>query len=215
VVHRTRPTIDRNHPVHVTLRIRSGVPRLRTRAPMRTILRVLRAARGRFDLRVVQFAVLGDHLHLIVEAEGRASLTRGMRGLGTRLAIHLNRVFACKGALLDDRYHARALTNPLATRRGLCYVLQNFRKHEAACGRTIAARWVDPYSSGASFDGWRDPGATRHNTGLELVTLPPRTWLLAIGWRRHGSIDTSEIPGGVRVAPAHPRAGSDALGPVG
>jgi REP element-mobilizing transposase RayT len=208
VVHRTRPTIDRNHPVHVTLRIRSGVPRLRTRAPMRTILRVLRSARGRFDLRVVQFAVLGDHLHLIVEAEGRASLTRGMRGLGTRLAIHLNRVFGRKGALLDDRYHARALTNPLATRRGLCYVLQNFRKHEAACGRTIAARWVDPCSSGASFDGWRDCGVTR-NTGLELVTLPPRTWLLSTGWRRHGAIDTSENPGGVRTASAHARGAPD------
>jgi REP element-mobilizing transposase RayT len=193
VVHRTRPKIDRNHPVHVTIRIREGVPRLRTRAPMRTIIRVLRAARGRFDLRVIQFAVLDDHLHLLVEAEGRDSLTRGMRGLGTRLAIHLNRAFARRGRLFDDRYHARALATPLEVRRGLCYVLQNFRKHAAQVGRTIAAQWIDPCSSGVTFDGWRDAHVRR----IDLGTLPPRTWLLAIGWRRHGRIGVDEVPGGV------------------
>jgi len=162
---------------------------------MRTIVKVLRSARGRFDLRVIQFAVLGDHLHMIVEANGRESLTRGMRGLGTCLAIHLNRAFDRTGALFDDRYHARALATPLEVRRGLCYVLKNFRKHAAQQGRTIAARWIDSCSSGRNFDGWRDtePSSSAH---LDLGRLAPRTWLLTIGWRRHGEIGVDEIPGG-------------------
>lgn len=162
---------------------------------MRVIIRVLRAARGRFDLRVIQFAVLGDHLHLLVEADGKNSLTRGMRGLGTRLAIHLNRTFDRTGKLFDDRYHARALGSPLEARRGLCYVLQNYRKHEAQTGRTIAARWVDPCSSGSSFDGWQHALPRLHALTQDLGTLPPRTWLLTTGWRRHGLIATDEIPG--------------------
>jgi hypothetical protein len=195
VVHRTRPKIDRNHPVHVTIRMRADVPKLRARFPMRTIVRVLQDARGRFDLRVIQFAVLGDHLHLLVEVEGRECLTRGMRGLGTRIAIHLNRTFQREGRVFDDRYHARALTSPLEARRGLCYVLNNFRKHEAQTGRKIAARWIDPCSSAMLFDGWFD-GDTRVRSHRDLGTLPARTWLLTIGWRMHGLIDPDEIPGG-------------------
>lgn len=201
VVHRARPKIDRNHPVHVTIRIRAGVPRLRGRTPMRTIVRVLQAARGRFDLRVVQFAVLGDHLHLLVEVENRECLTRGMRGLGTRLAIHLNRAFERQGPLFDDRYHARALTSPLEARRGLCYVLNNFRKHERQVGRTIAARWIDPCSSALLFDGWREPPVLADRERHDLGTLPPRTWLLVKGWRKHGLIEMAEIPGSWSPSP--------------
>jgi hypothetical protein len=28
------------------------------------------------------------------------------------------------------------------------------------------------------------------------VTLEPASWLLRVGWRRHGAIDLAEIPGG-------------------
>lgn len=178
--------------------MRADVPKLRTRFPLRTIVRVLQEARGRFDLRVIQFAVLGDHLHLLVEVEGRNSLTRGMRGLGTRLAIHLNRTFEREGRVFDDRYHARALTSPLAARRGLCYVLNNFRKHEAQRGRKLASRWIDPCSSAVLFDGWRD-ASTRPHVDRDLGTLPPRTWLLSKGWRMHGLIDPDEIPGGIAL----------------
>jgi hypothetical protein len=175
--------------------MRADVPKLRARIPMRTIVRVLQEARGRFDLRVIQFAVLRDHLHLLVECEGRESLTRGMRGLGTRIAIHLNRTFEREGRVFDDRYHARALTSPLEARRGLCYVLNNFRKHEAQSGRKLAVRWIDPCSSAIAFDGWCG-GHVGTRVELDLGTLPPRTWLLSKGWRKHGLIDRDEIPGG-------------------
>ncbi len=198
VLHRTRPKLDRNHPVHVTIRMRADVPRLRTRGAMRTIVGVLLDARGRFGLRVIELAVLGNHLHFIVEAEDRESLSHGMRGLGTRLAIHINRHFDRKGKVFDDRYHARPLKTPLEVKRGLCYVLNNFRKHEREAGREVAAQWIDPYSSACRFDGWREP-LEGTKVELELGTLPPRTWLLRKGWKKHGLLDPSEVPGGKRA----------------
>ncbi|HEY6908984.1 MAG TPA: hypothetical protein VI356_06425 [Myxococcales bacterium] len=39
----------------------------------------LAAARQRFGLRVIEFTVLGNHLHLIVEADGDEALSRGAR----------------------------------------------------------------------------------------------------------------------------------------
>ena len=40
-----------------------------------------------FDgLRIVQFSVQGNHLHLIVEADSSTALSRGMQGLCIRLA---------------------------------------------------------------------------------------------------------------------------------
>lgn len=201
VDHRARRTIDRNHPVHVTMRFRAGLPSLRERGPMSTIRNVLVAARGRFDLRVIEFAVLWNHIHVIVEVESSECLTRGMRGLTTRLAIHLNRCFDRSGKIFDDRYDAHVLESPLETRNGLVYVLNNFRKHMRGKGRKISAEWIDPCSSGSSFTGWSDPRLCRKLPGPDAPTLPARTWLLRDGWKRHGLVDPDETPGG-REPPA-------------
>ena len=37
-------------------------------------------------MQLTHFAVLGNHLHLVVEAEDSGALARGMQGLGVRLA---------------------------------------------------------------------------------------------------------------------------------
>jgi hypothetical protein len=168
---------------------------------MGTIRSVLLAARGRFDMRVIEFAVLWNHIHIIVEVENRECLTRGMRGLATRLAIHLNRALERRGKLFDDRYDAHVLESPLETRRGLVYVLNNFRKHMRGTGRKISAQWIDPCSSGPRFTGWSDPKLCPALPELDAPTLVPRTWLLDVGWKIHGLIDPDEVPGG-REPPA-------------
>ena len=66
----------------------------------------------------------------------------------------------------------------------------NARKHRRA---PRDPGWLDPYSSARAFDGWR--GVARDAlTDLAPVALP-RTWLLAIGWRRGGLIDPDHCPG--------------------
>jgi REP element-mobilizing transposase RayT len=96
---------------------------------------------------VREYSIQGNHIHLIVEAEDREALARGIKSLEIRLAIHLNRLMSRKGRVFADRYHQHILKTPTEVRRALKYVLQNRRKHAAEWGRDIPESWRDPYSS--------------------------------------------------------------------
>ncbi len=121
-----------------------------------------------------------------------------MKSIASRLARAVNRVFGRTGPALDGRYHHRLLRTPREVRRALAYVLLNARRHLAK--RREVARAATPHLDGASsgrwFDGWRRPFAARPiPTQSTPEVARPRTWLLRIGWRRHGLVDPSEVPG--------------------
>ncbi len=201
VRHRKREKYDKAHPVHITLRVRAGVPSLRTREAWAVVVRVMRAARTRHGLSVHQYSVLGNHLHMIVEHDGGDSLCRGMRARCTMLAARLNTHFGRTGPLLADRHSARALTTPLEVRRAIAYVLMNYRKH-AGADQHFAPGWVDRFSTAPKFDGWSTPLRSPF-ADFDYGTSPARTWRLSSGWRRHGLLDLDETPTDVQ---AHPRA---------
>jgi putative transposase len=74
----------------------------------------------------------------------------------------------------------------------------NARRHLAknrGVSRSATAH-LDGASSARWFDGWRPEAASRlqEASGAPEVARP-RTWLLRIGWRRHGLVDPSEVPG--------------------
>jgi hypothetical protein len=108
-----------------------------------------------------------------------------LRGLGVRVARALNRVWRRSGRVLGDRPHEHVLRSPREVRWALAYVLQNARKHGTWRKRGAADPW---------FDGWR--------RGLALAAQWPtpvaraRSWLLGVGWRRHGLLDVDEVPVG-------------------
>jgi hypothetical protein len=90
--------------------------------------------------------------------------------------------------VFDDRFHARILRCPRAVRIALIYVLNNARKHGAWRAHT-----PDVFSLAPWFEGWKggiEKGAESRSRLLERA----RTWLLSIGWRRHGLIDPLELP---------------------
>src|SRR5262249_43649396 len=97
----------------------------------------------------------------------------------------INRILRRCGAVWADRYHARSLSTPREVRNALIYVLNNWRKH------IPGARGLDVRSSAAWFDGWRT--TVRRPEGRSPVAVA-RTWLVRIGWRRHGPIDPFESP---------------------
>jgi hypothetical protein len=76
----------------------------------------------------------------------------------------------------------------------LRYVLGNAR-HHAAEGRMVAVpQAIDSYTSAPWFDGFRETIVVR---GLEAVVRPvtvAHTWLLEVGWRRHGLLSVAEHP---------------------
>jgi hypothetical protein len=136
----------------------------------------------------VHYAIQPDHVHLIVEATSREDLSAGMKSIGSRLARAVNRVFRRRGSVLADRYHLRILRTPREVRRAIAYVLLNARRHAAKRRAPLSASpRVDPASSGRWFDGWRPAAASRfpEKRGDPAVATP-HTWLLRIGWRRHG-----------------------------
>jgi REP element-mobilizing transposase RayT len=175
------------------------VPSLRTVAVVREFRRSLAEACERGDFRVNHYSLQGDHLHMILESDDSQALANGMKSIGARLARVVNRVSRRSGPVLDGRYHHRLLRTPREVRRALAYVLLNARHHLRRNTREAAAAnrvFLDPASSARWFDGWRPEVASRVEAprGSSEVARP-RTWLLRIGWRRHGRIDPSEVPG--------------------
>src|SRR6185369_8830010 len=179
---------------HVTVKLLPGLPSLRSVPLVRALQRSFAAACDRGDFRLVHYTLQTTHAHLLVEATDARALARGMMAVGARLARALNRTSGHRGRVLAERFHARILRTPREVRNALAYVLLNARHHAR---RLWTGLQVDPASSGRWFDGWRQRPVHGPNVGAPPVSRP-RTWLLAIGWRRHGLIDLEEVPGARR-----------------
>ena len=189
VPHDKRPKLAARNPVLVTQKVRLDVPSLRHPEAHAVVAEAL-AAGTKEDFRVVEYSVQFDHLHLIVEAEDEKALSRWLKGLFVRIARGLNKLWKRAGNVFPDRFHSRILATPRAVRIALVYVLGNARKHGAWGGAD-----PDVYSSGPSFDGWRSASTSP----MSAVSSPrflerARTWLLSVGWRRHGLLDPREQP---------------------
>jgi REP element-mobilizing transposase RayT len=202
--HKARPWHDANHPVHVTMRVRRGIPSLRGYSLARTVTEALRraaqsndagpAARRR-SFRVVHYSIQPNHLHLIVEATSKVALARGMQGLASGLARRVNRTLRRRGSLFGDRYHAHALASPTEVRHAVVYVLKNFEKHPEPIPDlgTAPTDGIDPLSSARWFAGWAQPPPA---SPLSPPVAAPRTWLLGKGWKRAGLVARHERPSG-------------------
>ena len=200
VHHVRRPEFSPRHPAHVTLRVRRGFPSLRRRSFLRQLRPSLGQLRERADFRLVHYSVQRDHLHLIVEADSRGALGRGMRAAGQRVAHAANRTWKRHGPVLDGRYHLQVLSTPKQVRHAVAYALLNARKHARERRGHPTPPKLDEASSGRWFDGWSRSLPAPAATGPP-ETAPARTWLLRTGWRLHGPIDPAEIPGGRRATP--------------
>jgi REP element-mobilizing transposase RayT len=187
VSHHGRVAFAKAQPVHVTARLRVGLPSLRRKDAHRAILRAFEAGAERKGFRLTQYSVQSNHFHLIVEAPNRETLSRGLQALLIRVARAVNRAWGRKGPIFSDRYHDRILRTPKEVRNALVYVLNNAKRHG------IYEAGVDPFSSGRWFDGWREAKPS--------VLVPPilpkaRTWLLTLGWRHWGLISLNTVPSG-------------------
>jgi len=193
--HKRRPHLEAQHPVHVTLRTVAAIGRLRRRRVYQAVRSALAVTVRRTDFRICHVSIQANHIHLIVEADNERALARGMQGFQISCARQINaRLGRSGGQVFADRYHPEILTSPRRVRNAVRYVLNNWRHHGEDRGTTQA---LDPYSSAAGFDGWRDRrDLTRLRPGDEILPVAfPTVWLLTTGWRRHGLVGTRERPG--------------------
>jgi len=166
VSHLRRPSFAARYPVHVTMRIVPAVGFLRAYSRVQAIEQAMREVRQRFGLRVVHYSIQGNHLHLIVEIDDAAMLSRAINGLAVRLARALNRLAGRNGKVFLDRYHAHVLKTPRVVRNAVRYVLENFRHH---LREDVAPEGADPCSSAA----WLD-----RPLNDDVPIASPETWLL-------------------------------------
>jgi hypothetical protein len=197
VSHAKRPQLSGRDPVHVTLSTVPEVGRLRTKKAYQCVRRALRGLLTRSAVperfRICHLSIQGTHIHAIVEAGSTAALSRGMQGFQISLAKQLNAALDRSGRVFVDRFHMRVLRTPREVRNAIAYLVNNWRHHGE--DRDFPGRAIDPYATGGHFDGWLDPPDLPSEDRGQLTTCPPRTWLLRTGWKRHGLIATTEVPG--------------------
>lgn len=175
VPHVRRETLSPRTPIHVTMRVGPDIWNLRGRRLKRAVFHVLGGSRERLGVRITQFSVQANHLHLIVEARDTRSLSRAMKGLAGRLAKRINRVMRRRGQVFPDRFHSHVLRSMREVVNAIRYVRDNSKRHAAQIGR----QWtfpIDPFAGGPC------PG-TFHES-LRRLVVPPRTWMLQTAWSR-------------------------------
>lgn len=178
--------------MHVTMRRVPNLPSFRQQRVGRLLLRQIhRLNDGSFQ--IVHFSIQSNHVHLIVEARDRATVTRKMSGLMIAFAKRLNSSVLGnrRGKVWADRYFRRDVTTASEMHAVLRYVFGNAKKHGLI---PVDALTLDPYSTAWTFDGWDHPIPTPGNS--EHWPRPaPRTRLLQRDWIAYGLIAVGGAPG--------------------
>jgi REP element-mobilizing transposase RayT len=204
--HAGRPEHDPRHPVHVTMRVVGSATGLRRKDIYLALREATIVTAGREDFRIVHMSIQRDHVHLIVEADSKRALSKGVQGFSISAARQINKAITARGGdrrtgrVIADRYHARPLTSPRAVRNTIAYLLCNWR-HHGEDRASVARTWkVDPFSSGALFFDWQELADSPilwplPPTYHPLIVFRPRTWLLQSWPRFHPLISVYEVPG--------------------
>ena len=209
--HKQRPQLSGREPVLITARVSKETSNLRRRSMYQAIRRALGTALRRHDFRVVHFSIQRNHLHLIAEADNQHALSTGMQGLLISAARRINVAIQRdthrrkRGNVFPDRYHERVIGSPRQCCSAIRYVLNNWRRH-GEDREGLPTTWtIDPFSSAVNFAGWKELEGSSQLYGTpegyeRLPTSAPQTWLLRVGWTKHGLIGAHDVPGPERAA---------------
>jgi REP element-mobilizing transposase RayT len=203
--HQERPEVKAANALHVVLRVAPAVGSLRRRNMYQALREATIVAAVRERIRIVHISVQRTHVHLLIEAENKEALARGMQGFAISAARNINTMLGDdsgrrrRGAVFVDRYHLEVITSPRRARHALGYILNNWRKHrEDQWG--LPSTWsIDPFSSGISFHGWKELEDQPvmwplRETYDPLMVRRPQSWLLREGWKLGGSISARDVP---------------------
>ncbi len=202
--HQARPAFKPYHALHVVMRIVPAVGSLRRRKLYKALRAATITAALRERFRIVHVSLQRTHLHMLVEADHKAALARGMQGFLISAARHINTALGDgkrrrRGPVFADRYHLEVITTPTRARHAISYVLSNWRKHGEDRDGLPSTWLVDPFSSGVSFPDWKELQDQAwmwpiRETYDPLIVRRPTTWLLAEGWKLAGEISAREVP---------------------
>jgi putative transposase len=129
VRHVRREVLKPTFPVHVIWRMQPHVWSLRAQRSISRLRRAFWMSAHAQGYRLVHYAVMGNHVHLLIEAADEKRLTKGMQSLGIRIAKALNRMMGTEGPVMWDRYFAKIQRTPTETARTLNYLRENAHHH--------------------------------------------------------------------------------------
>ena len=202
--HKKRDLVKDQDVLHVVLRVVTDVGNLRRREVYKAVRAASITAARREQFRIVHLSIQHNHIHMLVEAANAELLASGMHGFQVSAARRINTALRIgprrrRGPVFAGRYHVVIIRSPRQARHVLAYVLGNWRKHGEDRTRLSSTWLVDPFSSAISFADWKElegQPAWKIRADYEpLVVTAPRSWLLRIGWKRHGAISVYEVPG--------------------
>jgi REP element-mobilizing transposase RayT len=204
--HDARPEFKSYHPLHVVMRVVPAVGSLRRRTMYKALREAsITAARSEW-FRIVHVSLQRNHVHMLVEAENKAALARGMQGFQISAAKNINAALGegehrRRGKVFADRYHLEVITSPTQARNSIAYVLSNWRHHKEDQNGLPRTWLADPFSSAISFPDWQELEGQpwmwpiRENYDPIFVRRP-QSWLLREGWKRGGGpISARVVPG--------------------
>jgi len=161
------------------------------------------AMRERF--RIIHISLQRTHIHMLVEADHKAALSRGMQGFQISAARNINTALGDgkrrrRGKVFADRYHVEVIASPTRARHAISYVLGNWRKHKED-QQGLASTWlIDPFSTAILFPDWKELQDSAlmwpmRETYDPMIVFRPNTWLLAEGWKLGGGvISARDVP---------------------
>jgi hypothetical protein len=92
ITHVARPALLASSALHLTLKLRSGVPNLRHGKAFAAVRKAF-VKWGNVPgagFRLVHYSVQSNHLHLVAEADSKAALSKGMQRLAHSISRRLN-----------------------------------------------------------------------------------------------------------------------------
>jgi REP element-mobilizing transposase RayT len=129
IIHRTRPDLPANKPVHVTLKSDwKKTPCFRNKDIYREIRKSMQRAREK-GIRIIEYTIQKDHIHLLIESEHRQELALAMRSLSISLTKRLSNLTNRKIKAFKDRYHLHILRSIKEVSNVKKYILKNGQKH--------------------------------------------------------------------------------------
>ena len=179
--HLTRPPVKDYNPMLLTQRVCRRIPNLRWHRLGKIVLACIKAGAARKDARIVEFSIMGDHLHYVAEARTNKALASLMKGLNRRIGHAINRYLGTRGKVFADRFHRVDLVSMEQVRNAIRYVLCNANKHKVPFQGDF-----DPLSSARWFPFWSTGTRAPESTS---PTPAGTCWKLKIGLSRKPPLD--------------------------
>jgi putative transposase len=161
---RTLRTIQPGAIYHITARANHKEKVLKSPIAKDLFVETLEKMRRKHDCGVVDFVVMDNHIHLLLQPRGDSSLPAIMKWLLGVYTMNYNRVFKTWGHVWGGRYYSRHINGLIVLANTIVYVDRN----------PVRAFLAD------RAEDWEWGGLYIHRGGRREIMGEPPAWLLHV-----------------------------------